>query len=121
MKLFSIISMVFCTVSIFNGILFLDYGKIFLFVFSSKELLRDLLLHSLLASLGQVIIFIFLEKYGPLTLSMITSIRKVLTITLSIIVFGKSMSVIQFISLLMAVTVIFWEVLDKKKPKIKSE
>ena len=121
MKLFSIISMVFCTVSIFNGILFLDYGKIFLFVFSSKELLRDLLLHSLLASLGQVIIFIFLEKYGPLTLSMITSIRKVLTITLSIIVFGKSMSIIQFISLLMAVTVIFWEVLDKKKPKIKSE
>ena len=121
MRLFSFISLIFCSTSIINGILFLDYAKIFKFIFASKELLIDLIMHSLLASLGQVIIFISLEKYGPLTLSMITSIRKVLTITLSIIVFGKSMSVIQFISLLMAVTVIFWEVLDKKKPKIKSE
>ena len=119
MRLFSIISLVFCTTSIINGILFMDYGKIFKFVFSSKELLSDLILHSLLASLGQVIIFISLEKYGPLTLSMITSIRKVLTITLSIVVFGKSMTLIQTISLLMAITVIFWEIFDKQKTKEK--
>ena len=116
MRLFSIISLIFCTISILNGILFLDYGNVFKFIFSSKELLSNLILHSLLASLGQVIIFISLEKYGPLTLSMITSIRKVLSITLSIIVFGKSMTLIQTISLLMAITVIFWEIFDKQKP-----
>ncbi len=116
MRLFSIISLIFCTISILNGILFLDYGNVFKFIFSSKELLSNLILHSLLASLGQVIIFISLEKYGPLTLSMITSIRKVLSITLSIIVFGKSITFIQTISLLMAITVIFWEIFDKQKP-----
>ena len=119
MRLFSIISLIFCTISILNGILFLDYGNVFKFIFSSKELLSNLILHSLLASLGQVIIFISLEKYGPLTLSMITSIRKVLTITLSIVVFGKSMTLIQTISLLMAITVIFWEIFDKQKTKEK--
>ena len=116
MRLFSIISLIFCTISILNGILFLGYGNVFKFIFSSKELLSNLILHSLLASLGQVIIFISLEKYGPLTLSMITSIRKVLSITLSIIVFGKSITFIQTISLLMAITVIFWEIFDKQKP-----
>ena len=119
MRLFSFISLIFCSTSIINGILFLDYAKIFKFIFASKELLIDLIMHSLLASLGQVIIFISLEKYGPLTLSMITSIRKVLSITFSIIVFGKSISFIQTISLLMAITVIFWEIFDKQKTKEK--
>ena len=121
MRLFSIISLIFCTISILNGILFLDYGNVFKFIFSSKELLSNLILHSLLASLGQVIIFISLEKYGPLTLSMITSIRKVLSITFSIIVFGKSISFIQTISLLMAITVIFMEIFDKQKNKKKKD
>ena len=121
MRLFSFISLIFCSTSIINGILFLDYAKIFKFIFASKELLIDLIMHSLLASLGQVIIFISLEKYGPLTLSMITSIRKVLSITFSIIVFGKSISFIQTISLLMAITVIFMEIFDKQKNKKKKD
>jgi UDP-galactose transporter B1 len=121
MRLFSFISLIFCSTSIINGILFLDYAKIFKFIFASKELLFDLIMHSLLASLGQVIIFISLEKYGPLTLSMITSIRKVLSITFSIIVFGKSISFIQTISLLMAITVIFMEIFDKQKNKKKKD
>ena len=121
MRLFSFISLIFCSTSIINGILFLDYAKIFKFIFASKELLIDLIMHSLLASLGQVIIFISLEKYGPLTLSMITSIRKVISITFSIIVFGKSISFIQTISLLMAITVIFMEIFDKQKNKKKKD
>jgi len=114
MSLFSLITLLFCIFSIIYGIIFNDLLSVIKIIFNCKILLRDLLLYGSLISLGQCIIFLFLEKYGPLTLSMLTSIRKVLTITLSIIVFGKNINLIQFISLIMATTVILWEVFEKK-------
>ena len=114
MSLFSIITLFFCTISIIYGIIFNDLFNFIKIIFNCKILLRDLFFYGILVSFGQCIIFLFLEKYGPLTLSMLTSIRKVLTITLSIIVFGKNITFIQFISLIMAIIIIFWEVFEKR-------
>ena len=118
MSLFSTITLFFCTISIIYGIIFNDLFNFIKIILNCKILLRDLLFYGILISFGQCIIFLFLEKYGPLTLSMLTSIRKVLTITLSIIVFGKNITFIQFISLIMAIIIIFWEVFEKRTKNV---
>ena len=89
-------------------------GLALMLYLSSGSLIRDVFMYGIFTSLGQVVIFIFLEKFGPLTLSMITSIRKVITIAVSIILFGKTILPHQFVSLIFAGVVIVWEMVDKK-------
>lgn len=96
-------------INIFVG----DYIQIFKIIFTNKMLLKDLLFYAILDVLGQSILFIFLGKYGPLALSMVTSVRKILSISISILYFGKTISFPQSISLLLASSIIFWEIYDK--------
>ena len=63
--------------------------------------------------MGQSVLFIFLSKYGPLTVSMVTSVRKILSISISILYFGKTINFPQSMSLFLAGTIIFWEIYDK--------
>ena len=54
---------------------------------------------------------------------MVTSVRKILSISISILYFGKSINFPQSISLFLAGTIIFWEIYDKgnKETSIKVE
>jgi UDP-galactose transporter B1 len=110
----SFISLIFCIGSVIYGLLFGDLKTNLMLYLSSGSLIRDVFMYGIFTSLGQVVIFIFLEKFGPLTLSMITSIRKVITIAVSIILFGKTILPHQFVSLIFAGVVIVWEMVDKK-------
>jgi len=114
MNLFSWYSSVFCIVVLAYELFFGNLLQSITIYFQSKELIVNLLCYSLTSSLGQVFLFQFLEKYGPLTLSIITGVRKILSIALSILFFGKVVSVIKIISLILGTTVIAWEIFDKK-------
>jgi UDP-galactose transporter B1 len=121
MNLFSIYSIVFCgaalTYEFFTG----DLKSAIFNYLSNRELIMNLFWYSITASLGQVFLFQFLEKFGPLTLSIITGVRKILSIALSIVFFGKAVSMIKIISLLLGTTVIAWEVCEKTyKPSVHS-
>ncbi len=117
MFIFSLYSIVFCAVVLAYEALTGDLvDKINLYL-SSKELLINLTLYAITSSFGQVFLFQFLEKYGPLTLSIITGVRKILSIALSIIYFGKVVSYIKIISLVLGTSVIAWEVLEKTSGK----
>ena len=111
----SFISLIFCVGSVMYGLLFGDLKTNLMLYLSSASLIRDVLMYGIFTSFGQVVIFIFLEKFGPLTLSMITSIRKVITIAVSIVLFGKTILPHQFVSLVFAGVVIVWEMVDKKE------
>ena len=120
MQIFSFFTFFFGFTQIIFNILFGDYIEIFKIIFSNKILLKDLLYYAIFDVFGQSILFIFLGKYGPLALSMVTSVRKILSISISIIYFGKSISFPQSISLFLATSIIFWEIIDKgskNKPK----
>ena len=119
MMIYSYFSLVFCFGGIIYGVMFNNLSQDLFAYLSCVELVKDLIIYSLVNSFGQVIIFIFLEKYGPLALSMITSVRKILTIALSIIMFGKKIMIHQCASLILATVVILWEVMDKQKHKAK--
>lgn len=121
MQIFSFFTFFFGFWQILKNILFGDYIQIFKIIFTNKTLLKDLLSYAVFDVLGQSILFIFLGKYGPLALSMVTSVRKILSISISIIYFGKSISFPQSISLLLATSIIFWEIYDKGNKKKENE
>lgn len=81
------------------------------------ELVTILIAYTVALSIGQVFIYLLLEKYGPLTLSMVTGVRKILSIALSIILFGKEITLWKLVSLILGTFVIFWEIYDKVKSK----
>jgi len=64
-------------------------------------------------SIGQIFIYVFLGRWGPLNLSIVTGIRKILSIGLSIFLFNKGMSPLKGISLGLGVCVIILEVVEK--------
>lgn len=121
MQIFSFFTFMFGFSQIIANVLFGDYLQIFKIIFSNKTLLKDLLSYAIFDVFGQSILFIFLGKYGPLALSMVTSVRKILSISISIIYFGKSISFPQSISLFLATSIIFWEILDKGKKNIPKD
>ena len=123
MKIFGLCTFLFGFVQIIFKIIFGNYLQILKIVFSCKILLRDLFCYAVFDSLGQSVLFIFLSKFGPLTVSMVTSVRKILSISISILYFGKSINFPQAMSLLLAGTIIFWEIYDKgnKNKNVKNE
>ena len=121
MKIFGLCTFIFGFSQIFFKLFFGDYITILKIVLSCKTLLRDLFCYAIFDALGQSVLFIFLSKYGPLTVSMVTSVRKILSISISILYFGKSISFPQSISLFLAGTIIFWEIYDKGNKSKKIE
>ncbi len=113
MNLFSLYSLLFCVIGLCYNFIFNDFFDTFKEYMGNQEIVINLFFYSVMASLGQVFIFQFLEKWGPLTLSIVTGVRKILSIALSIIFFGKAVSFLKVVSLLLGTTVISWEVSEK--------
>ena len=113
MKIFALCTFIFGISQVGFNIAFGNYFEIIKQIIVCKELMRDLIIYALFDALGQSILFMFLGLYGPLTLCIVTSVRKILSISISIIYFGKTISFNQSLSLILATSIIFWEVYDK--------
>merc|ERR1719159_1483226 len=61
------------------------------FLMSRKESLYDVLALSLIATLGQIFIYVTVQKHGPVTLSMIMTTRQIASVLLSCILFGHQL------------------------------
>jgi drug/metabolite transporter (DMT)-like permease len=120
MRIFSVFTLLCCSFG-----LFVSFTTDSLFIQSinsyinDKELFHNLIIYCSLTSIGQIFLFQILEKWGPLTLSIITSIRKVLSIGLSIFWFGKQCSILKMVALVLGCSIIFWEVYEKKRQSDK--
>lgn len=69
------------------------------------------------ALMGQIMIFKILERDGPLSVSIYTGARKILSIFLSIMWFEKSINNQQKISLILGLSIMLFELFDKAPPK----
>ncbi len=114
-KLFSFFFIIFSSISIISNTILFGGFKTFTFYLQNKELLINLISYAVFTSIGQIFIYILLEKYGPLTLSMVTGVRKIISIAVSILLFGKIISLWKFMSLMLGTLVIVWEIYDKVK------
>merc|ERR1719440_2180243 len=61
------------------------------FLMTRKESLFDVLALSVIATLGQIFIYVTVQKHGPVTLSMIMTTRQIGSILLSCIFFGHQL------------------------------
>lgn len=76
--------------------------------------------YALCGALGQCFIFYTLEQYGSLVLVMVTVTRKMVSMILSIVVFGHSVSLVQWLGIATVFGGILWEAnLKKRQAKTK--
>lgn len=77
---------------------------------------RYLMTYAVCGALGQCFIFFTLEKYGSLTLVMITVTRKMISMVLSILVFNKKVMPLQWLGIAIVFSGISWEAICKRGP-----
>lgn len=95
-------------------------------LYMDPQIVNYLLTYAACGALGQCFIFYTLEKYGSLVLVMITVTRKMMSMLLSIIVFGKKVNLVQWLGIVIVFSGILFEAICKRnkqnlKPKNKSE
>eukprot|EP01137_Pigoraptor_chileana_P014669 Opistho-2@69597 len=73
-----------------------EIGDAYAFVQRNPDIIEDATTLSLVGALGQNFIFLTVEKFGPLTCSVVTTTRKFFTILASVIVFGHVLSTRQW-------------------------
>merc|ERR1719240_2492763 len=68
-----------------------NFNSTLAFVLNRTEALMDVLALSVIATLGQIFIYITVQKHGPVALSMIMTTRQIWSVLLSCILFGHHM------------------------------
>merc|ERR1719331_1141242 len=61
------------------------------FLMSRPDSLVDVMALSLIATLGQIFIYITVQKHGPVTLSLIMTTRQIASVLLSCVLFGHGL------------------------------
>merc|ERR1719265_1326886 len=61
------------------------------FMLARPEALVDVLALSVIATLGQIFIYVTVQKHGPVTLSVIMTTRQIWSVLLSCFLFGHSL------------------------------
>ena len=84
------------------------------FVSKYPEVLTDILLFGIASAAGQNFIFLTLQQFGALTLATITTTRKFFTILFSVILFGHSLFLQQWIGVFVVFLGLGMEILQKK-------
>ncbi|KAI5961608.1 HUT1 [Candida pseudojiufengensis] len=119
-----------CILNLFISILTLGYVLIFqideitkTLQFGQKypELIYDILIFAGCGAIGQVFIFIILEKFDSIILITATVTRKMLSMILSVLLFGHYLNLNQWIGVLLVFSGIGYEAYTKLKSKKKIE
>lgn len=80
------------------------------------------LISAVVSAVGQGFIYITVTWYDPLITSIVTTIRKFISIVLSVFLYGHKISIIQWISAVVVFLGVFLgSISDKKKPKSKTD
>lgn len=106
----NIYSTIFTFFSLFNGTGLKESIK---FAINYPQFRNHVLLLSLAASIGQVFIFITIEKYGALVFTLIMTTRQVFSIILSCIFFNHQMSMRNIIGTCIIFTALFVQQIPK--------
>lgn len=104
-------------ISMLTAIITKELNYSFSFLTHSPSLMFDLIMATLLNVLGQVVIYSMLEKHGAYILTTVNITRKILSLILSLVIFGHKIVPVKFISALGVLVSIGLEMADHGKPK----
>ena len=91
------------------------------FVDTLKDGVFVLFLLGLTGAFGQVFVFLTISKFGALNCALIGLFRKMLSLILSLILFGHSLNAIQTVGLALSLTAMIANFYDKGSKKKKNE
>ncbi|RLV94951.1 UDP-galactose transporter 1 [Spathaspora sp. JA1] len=119
-----------CLLNLFVALISLSYAVVFkfdeikqtiMFVHKYQEFLIDILMFSICGAIGQIFVFIILEKFDSIVLITATVTRKMLSMILSVVLFGHKLNSTQWIGVLLVFGGIGYESMIKFKSKKKVE
>mgnify|MGYP003365006238 FL=1 len=87
---------------------------------ADPEIVYYLVAYAVCGAIGQCFIFYTLENFGSLQLIMITVTRKMISMLLSIVIFGKSVNNTQWAGIFIVFAGITWEATNKRKSSLAS-
>ncbi|KAI6213405.1 Solute carrier family 35 member B1 [Aphelenchoides besseyi] len=85
------------------------------FVYEFPHVIRDICLFAIASASGQCFIFKTVTEFGPLTCSILTNLRKLFTVILSIVVFSHPYSYREAIGASIVFAALFFDAYDSKK------
>ncbi|KAI6186458.1 Solute carrier family 35 member B1 [Aphelenchoides besseyi] len=85
------------------------------FVYEFPHVIRDICLFAIASASGQCFIFKTVTEFGPLTCSILTNIRKLFTVILSIVVFSHPYSFREATGASIVFAALFFDAYDSKK------
>jgi drug/metabolite transporter (DMT)-like permease len=105
-------------VSIISLFLFNEYEMTVNFLYKYPEIWWDLFLFTITCPIGNQFIFLIIQKFGSLQCSIVTTIRKLITILFNSIQLRRNLSVVQWVSVLVVFTGLGLDLYykDKKPP-----
>merc|ERR1719321_2620434 len=68
-----------------------EWNYVINFLMSRPESLVDIMALSLIATLGQIFIYVTVQKHGPVTLSLIMTSRQIASVVVSCLLFGHGL------------------------------
>lgn len=111
---------VWCTLFLTIGILITGEWRQFIaFTSSHPAILKDLLLISASGAFGQFFIFMMISYFGSLPCSIVTTVRKFFAVLFSVMVFGNSLSRLQWFGAILVFVGLFADMIDGGRKKIK--
>lgn len=78
-------------------------------IFSCDELLRDCLILSISSVSGQLFLYYTISRFGPVTFTLITTIRQPIAIILSCFIYGHSLNLLSYSGITLAFAAVFFK------------
>lgn len=91
------------------------------FTSSHPEIIKDLFLISITGAFGQFFIFTMISNFGSLPCSIVTTVRKFFAVLFSVMVFGNSLSRLQWFGAILVFAGLFADMFVKGRRKGKGE
>ena len=89
---------------LFPFVLFVEGSSAYQFMIRNPQVLPLIFGFSFTSAIGQIFIYLTLTNFGPLTLSLLTTLRKFFTVLGSVVIFGHTLSNLQQLSVLVVFT-----------------
>jgi len=99
------------------ALLLVIFGQINYFFDTVKDTGVILIVLGLTGAFGQVFIFVTISKFGALTCAIIGLARKIVTLVVSIVIYGHTVTYVQAFGLVLAISAMVMNFVDKKDKK----
>lgn len=114
-ELFTYTNGVACLIVTIYSVLVGEFAKIIEFTSTHREVTMYIVAISLLGTVGQLFIYYIVKNFEPYVTAIITTIRKIITVMVSIVLFNHTLMPLQWVGVALVFFGVALEMLDEMK------